>query len=283
MKQDMRRERDWFLNREDSAGTVATASPRDEGGITAPVPPRQAEAPASWERPTICYCDRPMDWRTRAFGLGGTVSVFLLVLGCALFTWNMVKPILAPPAPLVVNLLPLASPPDTPPRPREAPRPVEKHERQPTPPKVEPLKPPILPMPTMSAPPSAPAVEPPDPAPRQPETAAPRTASAPPAPQMSSNAPDTWEGRILACLQKFRRYPGHARRAHQQGVAYVRFRMNREGHILSSSISRTSGFPSLDQAALDTLRRADPLPAIPADRPDELDLIIPVEFLVNAQ
>jgi protein TonB len=54
--------------------------------------------------------------------------------------------------------------------------------------------------------------------------------------------------------------------------------MNRAGMVLSSAIVKKSGSFDLDQAALDTLRRAQPLPAIPADRPDIAELTIPVEF-----
>ena len=86
---------------------------------------------------------------------------------------------------------------------------------------------------------------------------------------------------MLARLEKFRRYPGAARSARQQGVVYIRFRMNRGGRVLSSSLVRSSGFPALDQAALETLRRADPLPKIPADRPDEIELSVPVEFYIR--
>lgn len=57
--------------------------------------------------------------------------------------------------------------------------------------------------------------------------------------------------------------------------------MNRDGHVLSSSLVRTSGFADLDQAALDTLRRADPLPAIPPERSDEVELVVPVEFYLR--
>jgi protein TonB len=96
--------------------------------------------------------------------------------------------------------------------------------------------------------------------------------------QPSSAGPDSWEGRVLARLERFRLYPVAARRGHQQGVVYVRFRINRDGHVLSSSVMRSSGFFLLDQAALDTLRRADPLPRIPADRPDQIELSVPVEF-----
>jgi len=64
-------------------------------------------------------------------------------------------------------------------------------------------------------------------------------------------------------------------------VVHVTFRMNRQGQVLSSSIARSSGSSALDRAALDTLRRAQPLPAIPDDRPDPLQLSVPVEFFVN--
>ena len=186
-----------------------------------------------------------------------------------------------PTAPLLVTLLPFASPPETPPRLKVAPRPVEKHERQRTLPRIEPVERSITPLPTIPVSPPASIANPVDPAPPQPETAAPKSALAPPAPQVSSEAHDTWEGRVLARLEKVRRYPGAARIARQQGVVYVRFRMNRDGHILSSSLVRSSGFPALDQAALETLRRADPLPKIPADRPDEIDLSVPMEYYIR--
>jgi protein TonB len=64
-------------------------------------------------------------------------------------------------------------------------------------------------------------------------------------------------------------------------MAFIRFRIDRAGYILSSSLAKSSDFPMLDQAALDTLRRADPLPAIPLGRPDEIELSVPVEFYLR--
>jgi protein TonB len=109
-------------------------------------------------------------------------------------------------------------------------------------------------------------------------------AAAPPAPAVrpvatvSGQAPGSWEGQVLGWLERFRRYPGHARERRQQGVAQVRFRMDRTGRVLVVALERSSGYPLLDQAALDTIRRAQPLPAIPPDRADELELSVPVEF-----
>jgi protein TonB len=216
----------------------------------------------------------------RVVAFVGTSCIYALMVAGLFLSFDVSTPPPKPSAPLVMTLLPLASPPETPPKPKQAPKPVEKHERQPTPPRVEPVEHMISPLPAITPPPS-PAVKPTDPVPPQPETAAPKTAPAPPAPQVSSNAPDAWEGRVLARLEKFRRYPGAARSARQQGIVYIRFRINRDGHVLTSSLVRSSGYPALDQAALETLRRADPLPKIPADRPDEIELSVPVEFYIQ--
>ncbi|MFD2136940.1 energy transducer TonB [Novosphingobium resinovorum] len=40
---------------------------------------------------------------------------------------------------------------------------------------------------------------------------------------------------------------------------------------------------TLDRAALDVVRRAAPFPAIPEGLPDELEITLPVEFLVSAR
>jgi protein TonB len=217
----------------------------------------------------------------RIFGLAGTCLIFGVVLAGLFLTLQQRFAPPPPSSPLVVNLLPLASPPVTPPKPKVAPKSVKKHEQKPEPPKIEPVQRTVVPLTTVSAPPPAPVAKPAPPAPSQPETATPKTAPAPPAPQVSSNTPDSWQGRILARLQRAQRYPGSARSAREQGVVYIRFRMNRDGHVLSSTLVRTSGFADLDQAALDTLRRADPLPAIPPERPDEVELIVPVEFYLR--
>lgn len=218
----------------------------------------------------------------RVVAFFGTALLYAIA-AVALFVSFQDRPALPKPpsAALVVSLLPLASPPEAPPKPKDAPKPVEKHERKPTPPKLDPVVHPAAPLPTITVPPPSPAVKPAEPTPPQPETAAPKTAPAPPAPQASSSTADTWEGRVLSRLEKFRKYPGSARRARQQGGVYIRFRIGRDGHVLSSSLLRSSGFPALDQAALETLRRADPLPKIPADRPEQIELSVPVEFTIH--
>ncbi|MBL7598933.1 energy transducer TonB, partial [Escherichia coli] len=114
-----------------------------------------------------------------------------------------------------------------------------------------------------------------------PETTAPKSHPAPPASSVSSDQPVSWEAKLLAHLERHRRYPATSRARRDQGVAHVRFRMNRAGRVLEVALIRSSGIPELDRAALATIRRAQPLPAIPDDRPDPLDLSVPVEFFLR--
>lgn len=229
------------------------------------------------------YCDVPTSWTARLAGVSGTASVVALVLGAALFAWQAVPRISVPrSAPLTVELRPLAAPP----RPvREvAPGPVqvERQEIRPQP-KPEIPRPPLI---VLTAAPSAQVVAPPpvelaDPGPPVPQTTAPKAVVAPVGERLSSDARSSWEASVLAHLERFRRYPPRARAARQQGVAQVRFTMNRAGVVLSCEIVRKTGSFMLDRAALDTVDRAQPLPAIPAGRPDTVQLTLPIEFALR--
>ena len=114
-----------------------------------------------------------------------------------------------------------------------------------------------------------------------PATTAPLSRPAPPAASASS-APTDWQGRLLAHLEANKRYPAAALARRQQGVAHVRFVMNREGRVLSSQLERSSGNAALDRAALDMLTRAQPLPRPPAEvTGDRIELVVPVEFFIG--
>ncbi|RIV82245.1 TonB family protein [Aurantiacibacter xanthus] len=228
-----------------------------------------------------------MDWRTRLFGITGTAAVGALALGCALFTWQVVYPtVVVPSAPLVVELQPLAAPPEPPREVATGPEQVERQEDRPRP------EPEIAPPPPMVQFPQTTTVmheirEPVEavivPGPPAPETTAPKSVAAPAAASLSSDARQTWEARLLAHLEHYRRFPARARVARQQGTVQIRFRMNRAGSVLTASVVNGSGFTTLDQAALDTLKRAEPLPGIPTDMPDEVELTIPVEFYLGSR
>jgi len=103
--------------------------------------------------------------------------------------------------------------------------------------------------------------------------------AAEPTPLPDSQALLSWKSALLRHLERNKRYPPEAQRARQEGVTYVRFTMARDGRVLAASIERGSTIECLDREGLDLLRRADPLPPLPADQPGEaLLLVVPVQF-----
>ena len=92
--------------------------------------------------------------------------------------------------------------------------------------------------------------------------------------QAGSNA---YNALVFGQLQRFKRYPSSARGA--QGTAVVSFVLNREGAVIESAVTKSSGNDVLDREALEILRRASPFPPFPAAKPGLQDsYIAPVNF-----
>jgi periplasmic protein TonB len=83
---------------------------------------------------------------------------------------------------------------------------------------------------------------------------------------------------LLHHIEHFQHYPAAARRDHVEGTVLVVFSVRRDGWIANMQIKTSSGQSSLDKEALETLRRAQPLPAIPAELPSELNILLPIAF-----
>jgi len=75
----------------------------------------------------------------------------------------------------------------------------------------------------------------------------------------------SWEGLILSHLEKFKKYPRVAKRRNQEGMPVVAFVIDRAGYLKNTYLVQSSGHESLDEEALATLRRAEPLPAVPPE------------------
>ena len=71
----------------------------------------------------------------------------------------------------------------------------------------------------------------------------------------------TWEKELAAHFNKFKRYP--AERSAKAAEVTVSFSLDSVGHIIASRLVKGSGDAAFDQAALDMLQRADPVPAPP--------------------
>ncbi|HKP25073.1 MAG TPA: TonB family protein [Dongiaceae bacterium] len=109
-------------------------------------------------------------------------------------------------------------------------------------------------------------------------SAAPAAPSAAEVARMSA-AKATWRGILEAHLKRFHKYPRSAERRNIEGMVLLRFRMTRDGKVLTYSVERTSEHEVLDEAALAMIERAQPLPPLPAEVPGEsIELIIPANF-----
>lgn len=105
---------------------------------------------------------------------------------------------------------------------------------------------------------------------RENTTTAPATSSL--APQSSTASPQAvvapnWNALLSAWLVANRRYPETSRRRGEEGEVAVRFTVAPNGRVLDATLTKASGFPELDAAALAMLRNATlPAPGVEATR-----------------
>ena len=91
-----------------------------------------------------------------------------------------------------------------------------------------------------------------------------------------------WMAAVTGRVRQFFYYPPAALARRTTGVVTIRFGVRRNGQIDRLEIGKSSGDDGLDQAALDILRKAQPLPPIPARMQRErVDGELPVNFGVR--
>jgi len=123
----------------------------------------------------------------------------------------------------------------------------------------------------------------PTPAP-PPRAAAPADASTPsvrptraPADASANTAALKFQQALLRHVARFKRYPGAAANG-LRGSVDTTFAMRRDGTLLGVWVRTSSGQAVLDREALETIRRAQPLPPIPFELPDRLNIHIMLDF-----
>jgi protein TonB len=132
---------------------------------------------------------------------------------------------------------------------------------------------PIIQLPEIAAAPDAITLPPPKPVPVQ---------AARGSGDNSGAIVQAYQTTLLRHLARYKRYPAKARLHHKEGVALVRFTMDRSGDVLSVALGRSSGVPALDEESVELVRRAAPLPTPPMEvRGNPVELMIPVEFTLN--
>jgi len=175
-----------------------------------------------------------------------------------------VKPVVPPPAPPKPAPVPkVVQPPQPTPIPKFA-VPLPEAPKQllprPQPPKPQPKPQPVTPPPaaTPEAPPSL-------------------TGSAP---IVRLSAVGLWQAGVIARIEKFKAWPPDAVRYRITGVVGLRIKIDRQGNILSYSLATSSGYPLLDRATLEMARKAQRLPALPAEIPGQVhEFVLSVQWL----
>ncbi|MBF0677261.1 energy transducer TonB [Pseudomonas sp.] len=159
------------------------------------------------------------------------------------------------------------------------PPPKPKPKPKPKPPKPKPPEPKPLPREPEPEPSSTPPVETPPAKPSQ-QARAPESSSQLSANTQATQGQPSWESRLLGHLNRYKRYPNDARRRGQEGVVKVRFVIDARGKVIDHQLVGRSGSPSLDRAALQMIRRAQPLPAPPPEllKNGSLEVVAPFVY-----
>lgn len=252
---------------------------------------------------------RPSRWGggarsdTREWVLSVAVAVLLHVVALAVLTGfgrrSPTAPPASPQAAMTVDLAPMAASPDV--AESQMPDGPEQVEQQAQPEEIRPEA--FDPPPEVAGPPPPDALPMRKPTPPVPPTekretveatTAPAAAISPvrdalaaPAQGAASNAAasniDVWEGRLLAHLNRHKRYPAAARAQRQEDTIYVRFMIDRKGRVLGTEIKRSRGYPALESEVMALFRRASPLPPPPDNMGgNPIDMVVPIDFFLRA-
>ncbi|WP_342249172.1 energy transducer TonB [Sphingomonas sp. OTU376] len=271
----------------------ANASRGDRAG-----PPTLTIVPQQRGEPVVAPLEAKRPWPV---ALLASATVHAAVIAAMMVQWAGRAPSQAqPPAAMVVDLAVMPSSPQVPPN--ELPPGPQQQEAAATPRPVEKLKfdPPPQTDPTLKPDFAVPPKDKPDPVPTQSvakvearATTAPQSSEAPvkansAAPVEGSNvappsdAEQAWEGRILAKLERNKRYPSEAQRAGQQDTVFLRLAIDRRGRLVDAALRRSAGYSALDSETLALARRAGPYPVPPASMTgDTVVLVVPVEFYIK--
>jgi len=135
---------------------------------------------------------------------------------------------------------------------------------------------------------------PPRPAPpspyRPPPAQAPATMPSPfPGPQPGDVLPgqgrqrNDYLSRVARQIAQHRIYPAVAASNRQEGRVVMRVTVARTGQVLEVRVGTSSGWPAIDAAEIETIRKAGPFPPVPGDMPgDPIILVLPMTYNLSA-
>jgi TonB family protein len=94
-------------------------------------------------------------------------------------------------------------------------------------------------------------------------------------------AASNFQQQLLNYIEAYQQYPERMRQRGIEGSAQVLFTMDRSGKVLGIQLLQSSGSATLDQEAVETVLRAQPLLTIPDGLPDPLNITISIGFFLS--
>jgi len=99
---------------------------------------------------------------------------------------------------------------------------------------------------------------------------------------VAAGAMQGYQQAVAVHLRRHHRYPAESRARDEEGTAVVRFRIDRNGSVISSWIVSSSGHETLDQEALGMVQRAQPFPALPTEWDgDYMEFVVPIKWTIH--
>jgi len=85
--------------------------------------------------------------------------------------------------------------------------------------------------------------------------------------------------RVARQIAQYRVYPTSALANNQGGRVVMRVTVARTGQVLEVGVRTSSGWPAIDAAEVETIRKAGPFPPLPSEMPgDPVVLVLPVTY-----
>ena len=90
--------------------------------------------------------------------------------------------------------------------------------------------------------------------------------------------------RVARQVAQYRVYPTNAANNHQEGRVVMRVTVARDGRVLDVRVGTSSGWPAIDAAEVETIRKAAPFPPVPGDMPgDPVILVLPINYTLRGR
>lgn len=199
------------------------------------------------------------------------VVLLHLLLAYALLYFSVKNELISLPPSISVRLLPMVEEPSAPAKPLPAPPPKAPVRKQPV---VQPQ--PVLAVASPAAPSSF-AVPPQPPTPPAPQ---PVVVPAPtPTPTPVAIVAARFDADYLHNPKPV--YPALSRRLNEEGKVLLKVRVSAQGAALEVAVSKSSGFPRLDAAAMDAVGRWRFVPARRGDEPVDSSVVVPIAFALD--